>query len=78
MLIAGLQSDIREGAFRENFRDAVDEFATYEEPRQGVFAARVGCHDDMLMARAIALQVARSLPEPRSRAVLAPPERWHF
>lgn len=78
MLIAGLQSDIREGAFRENFRDAVDEFATYEEPRQGVFAARVGCHDDMLMARAIALQVARSLPEPRSMAVLAPPERWHF
>jgi len=79
MLVTGLQSDIREGAFRDNFRDAVDEFATYEEPRQGVFAAKPGCHDDMLMARAIALAVARQLPTPRPQSDLAlPPLQWHF
>lgn len=78
MIIAGLQSDIREGAFRDNFRDAVDEFATYEEPRQGVFAAKVGCHDDMLMARAIALHVARTLPLPRPATAIAPTPRWRF
>lgn len=79
MLVTGLQSDIREGAFHDNFRDAVDEFATYEEPRQGVFAAKPGCHDDMLMARAIALAVARQLPTPRPQSDLAlPPLQWHF
>ncbi len=77
-LIAGLQSAVREGSFLDNFVEAVDEFATYEEPRQGVFAAAVGCHDDMLMARAIALEVARTLPSPRAAETLAPVKGWRF
>lgn len=77
-LIAGLQSAVREGAFLDNFVEAVDEFATYEEPSPGVFAAAVGCHDDMLMARAIALEVARTLPAPRSPETLAPINSWRF
>lgn len=72
MLIAGLQNAIREEGFVENFAEAADEFATYEEPAPGVFAARVGCHDDMLMARALALEVSRTMPPTRPAASLAP------
>lgn len=64
-LISCLQRYVRERLFVDPFAEALDEMATYEEPTAGVFAARVGCHDDMVMARALAIFVSDSLPLPR-------------
>lgn len=58
MIISGLNAAIRSGAYIERDPAAVDEMLTYERTPRGGYAAREGCHDDLLMARAIALHVA--------------------
>ncbi len=65
MLIAGLVEAVRTGAFIERDNDACDELLTYERRRNGSYGARPGCHDDMLMTRAMALHALHGLP-PRS------------
>ena len=42
----------------------IDEMSTYELTRKGSFEAMAGHHDDILMTRAIALQVLHELPMP--------------
>ncbi len=51
---------VRECAYVERDSDACDELLTYQTAPDGSYAAKPGCHDDLLMTRAIALHVART------------------
>lgn len=65
MIINGMIAAVREQSYIERDSDALNELATYRFTPGGSYAAQEGCHDDMLMARAIALHVATTMP-PRS------------
>ncbi len=52
---------VRDGGYVERSATACDEMATYEQKPNGAFGAKAGCHDDVLMTRAIGLYVASSL-----------------
>ena len=56
-VIANLIALVRDGGYIEHDNDACDELLQYEQLADGGFAARRGCHDDILMTRAIALYV---------------------
>lgn len=75
-IIANLQSIVRDGAYIERDNRAIDEMLTYEQLPSGSWAARSGCHDDVLMTRAIALYVIARQPAaaeaPIDFAALAP------
>lgn len=58
MAVSALVAAVREGAYVERDTMACDELATYEQAPDGSYAARPGCHDDILMTRAIALSVS--------------------
>ena len=60
LLISNLIEDVRDGLYVERDADACNELLTYEQLESGAFAAREGCHDDILMTRAIGLYVIRS------------------
>lgn len=60
LLISNLIEDVRDGLYVERDVDACNELLTYEQLESGAFAAREGCHDDILMTRAIGLYVIRS------------------
>ena len=62
--IYALIAAVREGAYIERSHAAIDEMATYELTRRGGFEAMPGHHDDILMTRAMALQVLTQLPLP--------------
>ena len=55
---------VRERQYIERCHAAIDEMSTYELTRKGSFEAMAGHHDDILMTRAIALQVLHELPMP--------------
>lgn len=57
LIISGLIGAVREQSYIERSSMACDEMATYRQLQNGSYAAREGCHDDILMARAIALHV---------------------
>lgn len=65
LIITNLIAMVREGAYLERDMEACNELASYELKNNGSFGARRGCHDDILMTRAIGLQVCRELPPPR-------------
>lgn len=75
-LVARMQTYVREGLYKEAFSEAADELASYEEPVAGVFAARPGCHDDMVMARGIAIYVAHDLPAPMTADIPEMTPMW--
>lgn len=56
-LIAHLIAMVRDGGYVEHDSGACDELLQYEARPDGSYAARRGCHDDILMSRAIALWV---------------------
>lgn len=56
---------VRERQYVERSHAAIDEMSTYELTRKGGFEAMAGHHDDILMTRAIALQVISELPQKR-------------
>ena len=56
-LIAHLIAMVRDGLYVERDPGACDELMQYESLSDGSYAARRGCHDDILMSRAIALWV---------------------
>ena len=56
-LIAHMIRLVREGGYIEHDNGACDELLQYEALADGGYAARRGCHDDILMSRAIALWV---------------------
>lgn len=64
LVINNLIGVVREHAYIERDAEACNELTVYEVKPSGSFAAREGCHDDIVMTRAIALYVAASLGEP--------------
>ncbi|MDE5744387.1 MAG: hypothetical protein K2H84_01845 [Paramuribaculum sp.] len=66
LIITALIAAVRENAYIERSSLACDEMATYCQLPTGAYAAREGCHDDILITRAIALYV-----EPQGTAVHA-------
>lgn len=64
LVINNLIGAIREQAYIERDAEACNELTVYEVKPSGSFAAREGCHDDIVMTRAIALYVAMNMGEP--------------
>lgn len=57
MIIATLVKVIREALYTERDRACLDEYLAYERRQNGSFGAIAGCHDDLLMTRAIGLHI---------------------
>ena len=57
MIIATLVKVIREGLYTERDEGCLDEYLAYERRQNGSFGAIAGCHDDLLMTRAIGLHI---------------------
>ena len=57
MIIATLVKVIREGMYVERDADCLDEYLAYERRANGSYGAIAGCHDDLLMTRAIGLHI---------------------
>lgn len=71
MVISTLVRVVREGLYKERSNDALDEFASYERRANGSYGAIAGCHDDILMTRAIGLHIAlheMELPRVKQRS----------
>lgn len=64
MAVTALIEGVRELAYIERDTMACDELLTYEQRADGSYAAKPGCHDDVLMSRAIALYVLRTTSRP--------------
>ncbi len=58
LIITKLIEAVREGQYVERDSMACDELATYTQAPDGSYAAKPGCHDDILMTRAMALYLA--------------------
>lgn len=56
-LIANLVAYVREGSYIEHSTVACDELMQYEALPDGSYGAMRGCHDDVLMTRAISLYI---------------------
>lgn len=66
-IIANLVAYVREHGYVERSYAACDELLQYESLPDGSYAASRGCHDDILMTRAIALYIhAIDSPSPES------------
>ena len=66
MLIATLHSVLRDGGYVERDERVLNEYCQYERKKNGAYGAIQGCHDDLLMTRAIGLRVCiyeMSLPQ---------------
>ncbi|MCM1153178.1 MAG: terminase [Muribaculum sp.] len=58
MVISTLIKAVREGEYVERDAEALKELRQYERLPNGSFAAVAGCHDDILMTRAIGLHIS--------------------
>ena len=56
-LITTLVQCVRDRLYVERDPQCLDEFLSYEQRANGSFGAIAGCHDDLLMTRAIGLYV---------------------
>lgn len=73
IIIGNLIKVVREGCYTERDERCVDELLTYERRQNGSFGAIEGCHDDLLMTRAIGLHIAMNeLPPPSPACHHAP------
>ena len=57
MIISTLIKCIRERLYTERDRRCCDEYLQYERKPNGAYGAIAGCHDDLLMTRAIGLHI---------------------
>lgn len=74
MIIATLVKVIREGLYTERDPMCLDEYLAYERRQNGSFGAIAGCHDDLLMTRAIGLHICfHELDMPRKVTVTSDP-----
>ncbi len=71
LVIGHLISLVRDSAYIERDTEACNELAVYERDPSGRYAARHGCHDDILMTRAIGLWVASQMPPPADLSDIA-------
>ena len=68
MVVGCLVKAVREGLYVERDRRAIDELIQYERKPNGSFGAYTGCHDDILMTRAIAMHIhEHEMEAPRRR-----------
>ena len=67
MIIATLVKVIREGLYTERDEACLDEYLAYERRQNGSYGAIAGCHDDLLMTRAIGLHICFHEMEPPVR-----------
>lgn len=70
MIISTLVKVIREGLYIERDKRCIDEYLNYEKKKNGAFGAKQGCHDDLLMTRAIGLHICfyeMDLPQVQTR-----------
>lgn len=58
LVIDNLIGMVRDGGYIERAAEACDEMLTFEQKENGGCGAKVGCHDDIVMSRAIGLYVA--------------------
>lgn len=70
-MITAMIGLVRSGGYIERDADALAELAAYEQKQNGSFGARKGCHDDILMSRAIGLYVMLSMPRPMESPEIA-------
>ena len=75
MIIATLVKIIREGMYVERDQDCIDEFLNYERRQNGSYGAIAGCHDDLLMTRAIGLHIIYHEMETPARPLPSTPRR---
>ncbi|MCH5214375.1 MAG: terminase [Muribaculaceae bacterium] len=64
MVIGTLVKALREGLYIERDRKAIEELIQYERKPNGSYGAYTGCHDDILMTRAIGLHISEFEMEP--------------
>lgn len=57
MIVSTLVRVIREGLYVERDEQCLDEYLSYERRSNGSYGAIPGCHDDLLMTRAIGLHI---------------------
>ena len=66
LVISALQKAVREKLYIERDGRCLDELISYERKQNGAFGAILGCHDDLLMTRAIAMHICFSkMPMPK-------------
>lgn len=68
MIISNLVACVRDLSYIEREAEAVAEMAVYERKDNGAFGAADNCHDDRVMARAIALHVCFNEMDPPAPA----------
>lgn len=64
MVIGTLVKAVREGLYVERDAKAIEELIQYERKPNGSYGAYTGCHDDILMTRAIGLYIHEHEMEP--------------
>lgn len=76
MVIASLVKAVREHLYVERDERALAELLQYEQRQNGSYGAIAGCHDDILMTRAIGIHICfnemplpRFLPQPRKSSL---------
>jgi hypothetical protein len=62
IMISDLQQAIREGSIVINHIGTIDELMSYVRLDGGKMGAQQGCHDDLVMALAIAIQIRKLMP----------------
>lgn len=62
ILINSLVAHVRDGSYFERDTMALDELLAYQHLENGSYAARKGCHDDILMTRALAMHIIDTEP----------------
>ena len=72
MVIGNLVRVVREGLYIERDRKAIEELIQYERKPNGSYGAYSGCHDDILMTRAIGLHIHEHEMEPVRRLTPRP------
>ena len=77
-LVSTLTKVIRDGLYVERDKRCLDEYLTYEKKKNGGWGAITGKHDDLLMTRAIGLQICfyeMEIPKIIQRVSMAPTRR---
>ena len=77
MIITTLVKVIREGLYVERDENCLDEYLQYERRQNGSYGAIAGCHDDLLMTRAIGLHICfHEMELPKRVVPTAAPSGW--
>lgn len=76
MVVATLIRAVREGLYKERCDEALNEMECYERRPNGSYGAIAGCHDDILMTRAIGMHISLYEMDP-PRLLAGSPRQGH-